>query len=137
MHAVAASVPAATEHTQYVCTGCGACCRWPGLVHVAPVEVDRLAAHLALPVNAFIDRYTKLAPDRRGLVLIDREDGGCIFLGQDDRCQVYPARPEQCKDFPHGWTVPELDKLCPAIRLKFRRQAWLSGQPSPYPSAQP
>jgi Fe-S-cluster containining protein len=80
------------------------------------VESDhpRLAAHLGLSEQEFVERHTRLAPNRRQLALLDQPDGSCAFL-QGNRCSVYEARPEQCRTFPYAWNVaegcPELDRL--------------------------
>ena len=99
---------------QFRCSGCGECCRWTGAVLLEGFDSPRLAAHLGLSEQEFIDRYTRLAPNRRQLALLDQADGSCAFL-KGDQCSVYEARPEQCRTFPYAWSVqegcPELDKL--------------------------
>lgn len=99
---------------RFSCTGCGACCRWGGSVLLTDDDVSRLAAHLKLSEQGFIDRHTRLARNRRQLALLDQADGSCAFL-EGDRCSVYEARPEQCRTFPFSWHVaegcPELDRL--------------------------
>ena len=81
------------------CTGCGECCRWSGSVLLKDGDISRLAVHLAIPKQAFIDGHTRLAPSRIQLALLDQEDGSCSFLA-GDRCSIYEARPEQCRTFP-------------------------------------
>jgi Fe-S-cluster containining protein len=99
---------------QFSCSGCGECCRWIGAVLLAGSDHPRLAAHLGLSEQEFIDRHTRLAPNRRQLGLLDQADGSCAFL-EGNRCSVYEARPKQCRTFPYAWSVaegcPELDKL--------------------------
>lgn len=70
-------------------------------------RIAAIAAYLDIPEQDFIDRYTRLAPDRRGLALLDADDGACCFLGSDNRCRIYPVRPRQCSEFPKTWRVPE------------------------------
>ena len=99
---------------QFACSGCGDCCRWGGSVLLTEADIRRIAAHLGLEEAAFIEQRTRLAPHRGGLALLDQADGSCEFLRGDD-CAIYEARPEQCRSFPHAWSVPEgcpeLDKL--------------------------
>ena len=99
---------------QFRCSGCGECCRWTGAVLLEGFDLPRLAAHLGLIEQEFIDRHTRLAPNRRQLALLDQINGSCAFL-EGDRCSVYESRPEQCRTFPFAWSVqegcPELDKL--------------------------
>lgn len=100
--------------SQFKCSGCGECCRWTGSVLLCDSDISRLANYLELSEQEFIDRHTRLAPNRRQLALLDQSDGSCAFL-DGDRCSIYEARPEQCRTFPFAWHVskgcPELDKL--------------------------
>ena len=94
------------------CLRCGACCRWPGTVTLAPGEPDAIAGHLGLPLAEFLDRYTTLAPNRTALVLVDAPSSTrCIFLSPDNTCAIYPVRPVQCRTFPVSWRPPG----CPAL----------------------
>ena len=98
---------------KFHCAGCGACCRWAGIVRVDDVQIAAIAAYLGLAEQEFIDRWTRLAPDRQGLVLQDRDDGACCFLTRDNRCRIHPVKPRQCGAFPMEWQVPqELMALC-------------------------
>ena len=96
------------------CSGCGECCRWTGSVLLTDADIARVAAHLGMTEQGFIDRHTRLAPSRIQLALLDQTDGSCAFLS-GDRCSIYAARPEQCRTFPFAWSVasgcPELDAL--------------------------
>ncbi len=104
---------------RFKCNGCGACCRWGGAVLLEEADIERLAGCMGLEVDAFIQRHTRLAPNRRQLALLDAEDGSCAFL-EGDRCSVYEDRPWQCRSFPHAWSVaegcPELDRLRSAAK---------------------
>ena len=99
---------------QFRCTGCGDCCRWTGAVLLTESDILRLATHLGLSEQEFIELHTRLAPNRIQLALLDQADGSCAHL-DGNRCSVYEARPEQCRTFPYAWRVPEgcpeLDKL--------------------------
>ncbi len=62
----------------------------------------------------FIQRFTRLAQDRRGLALQEKPSGACVFLVGND-CSVQSVKPQQCRDFPNLWRHPDADKLCRAI----------------------
>ncbi|MBP9573068.1 MAG: YkgJ family cysteine cluster protein [Kiritimatiellae bacterium] len=96
----------------FQCQHCGACCRWPGSVLLTAADVVALARHLNMTEGEFIQQHTTLARNRAQLTLKEQADGACAFLTADNRCAVYPARPKQCRDFPHGWTVAG----CPAVQ---------------------
>ena len=97
----------------FYCSGCGACCRWPGIVRARSGEIPAIAEYLQIAEEVFRERFTTLAPDRKSLIFTDRPDGACIFLTEDNRCQIHPVKPLQCRTFPDGWTVPpEFRQLC-------------------------
>jgi len=98
----------------YECQRCTACCRWPGQVLVSDAEIARLAAFNNVSEHDFIQQFTRLRHDRRGLVLQEKPDGSCVFLDGND-CSVQPVKPQQCRDFPNLWNFPGFEKVCHAI----------------------
>jgi len=84
---------------RFKCTGCGECCTGePGYVWLSPEEIKTIANHLGLPIEEFLKTYTRKIFGRVSL-LEDRLNYDCIFL-KDKRCQIYSARPLQCRTFP-------------------------------------
>lgn len=96
------------------CQRCTACCRWPGQVRLTETEITRIAAFLQLSEHDFIQRFTRLQPDRRGLALQEKADGGCILL-EGNLCSIQSVKPQQCRDFPNLWKYPGAEKFCQAI----------------------
>ncbi len=96
------------------CQRCTACCRWPGQVRLTDAEITRLAAFKNLSEFDFIQQFTRLARDRRGLALLDKSNGECVFLEGGD-CAVQSVKPQQCRDFPNLWNFPGAEKFCRAI----------------------
>ncbi len=83
---------------------------------VTASEISAISRHLDLKEDDFIQRYTRLRADRRGLSLIDQPDGACIFLkGQD--CRIQPVKPQQCRDFPNAWNFPGWRDICMATEV--------------------
>jgi Fe-S-cluster containining protein len=74
-------------------------------------DITLLAQHLQIPEDEVIQRHTTLAKNRAQLTLVEQAGGACCFLEANNRCRVYPARPQQCRDFPTGWRVSG----CPAL----------------------
>ena len=97
------------------CRRCGACCRVPGYVALAPGEAEAIAAFLGLDVYAFTARYTALTFNRRDLSLVEGEEGRCIFLQDDNTCRIQPVKPAQCVGFPNAWNFPGFDAQCRSI----------------------
>lgn len=98
----------------YECQRCTACCRWPGQVRLTDDEITRLAAFKKLSEFDFIQHFTRLTTGKRGLALLDRPNGECIFLDGND-CAVQSVKPQQCRDFPNRWNFPGFEKVCKAL----------------------
>src|SRR5436189_6003936 len=84
------------------CQRCTACCRWPGQVRLSDAEISRLAAFKKMNEHDFIQQFTRLTSGRRGLALMDKPNGECVFL-EGENCSVQPVKPQQCRDFPNLW----------------------------------
>ena len=105
---------------------CGNCCTGgarEGSVFLEPGDVERLAASLKLTREAFVREHTRSEDGE--LALSMRESGDCRFLS-DGKCDVYDARPLQCRTYPFlpvdGFTPIESPytwryekKFCPGI----------------------
>jgi Fe-S-cluster containining protein len=98
----------------FECQRCAACCRWPGQVRLTEREIAVLAAFKGLSEFDFIQQFTQLTQDRRGLALKDEPNGACIFLDGND-CAVQPVKPKQCRDFRNLWNFSEFEKVCRAV----------------------
>jgi len=107
----------------YECQRCTACCRWPGQVRLTQAEIARLAAFKGLSEFDFIQEYTRLDQQRRGLALKEKPGGECIFLEGND-CTVQPVKPQQCRDFPNGWNFPGFEKVCEAVAREVSAEEW-------------
>jgi Fe-S-cluster containining protein len=96
------------------CQRCTACCRWPGQVRLTEAEITRIAAFLEISEHDFIQRYTRLQHDRRGLALLEKPSGACCFLIGNE-CSIQSVKPQQCRDFPNLWKYPGSAQYCRAI----------------------
>ena len=96
------------------CQRCTACCHWPGQVRLTDAEIARLAAFRGLTEREFIQQFTRLRADRRGLALMDKPNGECVFL-ESQSCAVQPVKPQQCRDFPNLWNFPGFEQVCRAV----------------------
>lgn len=88
------------------CRGCSACCEgMDDTIILDPLDVYRLAGHLACTFDGMIGRHVELHV-QGGLILpslkMDGQTGKCTFLGGDGRCTVHPYRPGFCRIFPLG-----------------------------------
>jgi Fe-S-cluster containining protein len=105
------------------CQRCTACCRWPGQVKLSGEEVSRLAAFRERSEHDFIQQFTRLTSDRRGLALMDKPNGECVFL-EGGACSVQPVKPQQCRDFPNLWNFPGAGDACRAIPRDVSAKEW-------------
>lgn len=101
----------------YECQRCTACCQWPGQVKVTEAEITRLAAFFGMSEAEFIQNHTRLRADRKGLALLEKANGECAYLNGRD-CLIETIKPQQCRDFPHGWNFPGFEQVCQAKAVK-------------------
>lgn len=86
---------------KFHCTQCGDCCTGaPGFVWVNQQEIAAIAiATGATDLASFEAQYVRSIGIRKSLK--ERENGDCVFFdSQQRKCQVYEARPRQCRTWP-------------------------------------
>ena len=90
-----------TTPLHFECTGCGRCCVGGGEYHVflTDAAAEAIRQHLQLSRAWFRRRYLRRLPDGDQVAAMG-ENGRCIFLGKDNGCKVYAARPVQCRTYP-------------------------------------
>jgi Fe-S-cluster containining protein len=91
--------PFYTEGIRFECQGEGKCCVTRGrysYVYLSFSDRRRLATHFGLSTTEFTVRYTEKEDGRYQLKDADKD---CPFF-KNDRCEVYPARPWQCRTWP-------------------------------------
>lgn len=77
------------------CTRCGNCCRVLE-VSLDPTDLKRLARHLGQPIAEVEARYAVTGT----MAARSFADSPCAFL-RGDQCDIYAARPRDCRDYPH------------------------------------
>jgi len=94
-----AMIPWYKDGLRFKCTGCGQCCTGsPGHVWVTPAEIEAMAEFLKISMEEFIKKYTRRVGNRVSLKEHSKPYD-CVFL-KDKKCQVYGARPTQCRTYP-------------------------------------
>jgi len=109
---------------KFSCTECGYCCREePGYVFLSKNDLQNLQTHFSLDKTAVIDTYCRTVDlgNFKMLSLKENKNNDCIFLNKNG-CQVYNARPLQCRSYPFWATLMddkdswlEESKSCPGI----------------------
>ncbi len=89
-----------TDGLRFECSQCGDCCTGaPGFVWVSQTEIDAIAEEVGMASEQFEDTYVRKIGARRSL----REfpNGDCVFFDTENKgCQIYGARPIQCRTWP-------------------------------------
>lgn len=88
------------------CEGCSECCAGTGdTVILDPLDVNRLSLHLKNPPERLMEEVLILdAVDGNILphLRMKGRDERCVFLNDEGRCSIHPARPGICRLFPLG-----------------------------------
>ena len=78
------------------CLSCANCCKTTSPIF-RDADIHRLAKHLRMKAGAFTQKYLQLDNDNDYVL----KQSPCVFLNQDNTCQVYDFRPLACKEYPH------------------------------------
>ena len=88
------------------------CCRNPYRVDLGEDEVARLSQVISI---------ADVIDERSSMTLLKQASDTCLLLADDQRCTVYEARPNGCRDYPFrlqaedGETVVVRDLACPGF----------------------
>ena len=104
---------------RFSCQGCGRCCKGfeGGDIYIYQNDVKRIFNYFKLRTEAemsqFAEKFFRIVDDtfKIGIsrsktfktlaIKIERgKEEKCIFLKEDNSCQIYSARPYQCSSFP-------------------------------------
>ena len=89
--------PGPTHALDLDCLECGACCK-DNRVELEDQDVERFA-RAGRPELA---RSPYAKRDDGKIVLVLRRDKRCKHLADDNKCGIYPIRPDACSTFPAG-----------------------------------
>lgn len=104
----------------FECCQCGECCKGYGGTFVTESDILAIAEYIGTSADDFISEYG--SPSGSGVVLVQGEDGYCIFAEQG-RCIIHPVKPRMCKAWPFiegvlrdpgNWYI--MSGACPGIR---------------------
>ena len=78
------------------CLDCGNCCKTLG-PRLTKTDIRRMAKYLKVKEGDFFATYLRVDEDGDTVMKVLP----CPFLGADNYCAVYPARPKACREYPH------------------------------------
>ena len=89
------------------CIGCGKCCNCSPII-VTPKDIKVMAFALNLSPKDFKEKYTTVYPGHPGFSRF-KQAAPCAFLDENNRCKIYNARPDVCRDYPlmKGVRIPK------------------------------
>lgn len=88
----------------FECTSCGKCCKTQGSVYLSPDDAKQASQALGIGVAEFVNDYashTLSKADGSQWIRLRERDDACIFLNEaTNHCEIYQARPSQCRTYP-------------------------------------
>lgn len=78
------------------CLDCANCCSSIPPI-VTRIDAKRISAHLNLSIQKFSEKYLRVDEDGDTVFI----SSPCVFLEEDNRCQIYEVRPKACRAYPH------------------------------------
>jgi uncharacterized protein len=78
------------------CLDCANCCKNHSPTFKS-TDIKRISKHLRIKESHLIETYLKLDEDNDWVL----KSSPCVFLNQDNTCQIYEARPSDCARYPY------------------------------------
>ncbi|MFK7950617.1 MAG: YkgJ family cysteine cluster protein [Saprospiraceae bacterium] len=78
------------------CLECANCCKTTSPMFTK-TDVSRIAKHQKMSVSEFTKKYLRVDEDGDTVL----KSSPCPFLGKDNYCGIYEARPKACREYPH------------------------------------
>lgn len=110
----------------FECQKSGNCCKCPGVVYATQKEISKMAESLEITSYEFRQDY--VVKKNGWDVIADEEHRPNCFLNEDNRCLVYPGRPEACRtypDWPSIWESKEAVlkecQICPGLNKALKK----------------
>lgn len=101
------------------CLECANCCKTTSPIFTDK-DISRIAKHLRIKPSELAEKNLLIDEDRDYVL----QSVPCTFLGKDNYCSIYDARPKACKEFPHTDRIKQSQLLklteknievCPAV----------------------
>lgn len=87
---------------RYECDQCGACCKGTLIIEADYLDARREPRLLDLQIGPYRVTQCELEEEEKVALLACGRDRPCRCLGRDNRCTIYPTRPNACVAFEAG-----------------------------------
>ncbi len=78
------------------CLSCANCCKTTSPI-ITEKDIKRISKFLRIKAVKFIEKYLKKDTDDHWMF----KQTPCVFLNEDNYCQIYEVRPKACREYPH------------------------------------
>ena len=78
------------------CLTCANCCKTTSPIFYQ-TDIERASKFLRMKPGDFIEKYLRVDEDKDFVL----KSSPCAFLGADNYCSIYEARPKACREYPH------------------------------------
>jgi len=78
------------------CLTCANCCKTTSPIFYQ-TDIDRATRFMRMKPGDFIEKYLRIDEDNDYVL----KSSPCAFLGADNYCSIYEARPKACREYPH------------------------------------
>lgn len=90
------------------CNKCGACCKGGMGPIIFPNDISDICMKLALRPKMFLGNYCehdviKVEDKEISIYYLKLKKGSCIFLREDNLCEIFQCRPYQCRYAPYDF----------------------------------
>jgi len=101
------------------CLKCANCCKTTSPIFIHS-DIERISKKLRMPVLDFTKQYLRIDGDGDHVL----QTSPCVFLAEDNTCDIYDYRPRACREYPHTdrkrmYQIMDLTTkntiICPAV----------------------
>jgi Fe-S-cluster containining protein len=86
----------AAEFKKTDCLTCANCCKTTGPLFTT-ADIERISKSFKQKPQQFIDQFLQIDEDKDYVL----QAVPCVFLADDNSCNIYEIRPKACREFPH------------------------------------
>ena len=86
----------AAEFKKTDCLTCANCCKTTGPLFTT-TDIEKISKSFKQKPQQFIDQFLQIDEDKDYVL----RAVPCVFLADDNSCNIYEIRPKACREFPH------------------------------------